>query len=465
MSRSIQFILILLTLCGCMVGPDYVPPDTQAPGQFHEVTASLEAAEPEIKWWTRLNDDELTQLIESAIKQNHDLRIAETSVRAARAFLNEGELERFPIVPINGSVTRERRSADSASVGTGSTETFYDASFDATWELDFFGRVRRRIEALEADYGAAKAAWREVFVIVTAEVARNYIELRGAQHRLDVANRNADNQKQTYELTLALLEGGRGTDLDISRAQAQYETTLATIPPLEAEVIQAIHRLSVLVGKPPHTLREKLLISKSLPTIPSDLNVGNPETLLKRRPDIQTAERLLASATAQIGVETADLFPRITLLGSYGSLSTSSSTFGDSDNETFRLGPSFTWSAFDLGRVRARIRAADATVEGQLALYERTVITALEETENAFSNFIRALSRKERLIVAANASEQAADLAQLRYQNGVDSFINVLDAESRLLSAQDELARSTISSGVAFVALYKALGGGWQDRE
>jgi len=464
MIRIYLLILVSILIVGCTVGPDYVSPTTQSPDEFLELRAVLKSAEPEVLWWRKLEDEQLNSLIDKAIVENHDLRIAEASIRAARAFLGEGKLERFPIVPANGSVTRERRSSDLFGTGSSSTEKFYDASFDATWELDFFGRVRRSIEALQAEYEAADAAWREVFVIITAEVARTYIELRGAQYRLDVAQRNAENQKQTYDLTIALLEGGRGTDLDISRAQAQYETTRASIPPLEDEVIQAVHRLSVLVGDQPQALRKTLLVSKDLPNLPSELSVGNPELLLRRRPDIRTAERLLASATAQIGIETADLFPRITLLGSYGSLSTSSSSFGDSRNETFRIGPSFTWAAFDLGRVRERIRAADATADGQLALYERTVLTALEETENAFSSYTRALERNERLVIAASASEKAAEIAQLRYQNGVDSFINVLDAESRLLSAQDELAQSATASGVAYVVLYKALGGGWQSQ-
>ena len=467
MNTSLQKLFLSSLLCSvltsCAVGPDYEQPKVNVPNAFSELNNSLNASKPEVEWWQTLDDEILNDLIQHAIQENHDLRTAEASIKAARAFLREEQLEKYPIVPAEGSTTREKTSADTFGSNSSRIETFYDAGFDATWELDFFGRIRRSIEAAEAEYQAAEATWRDVYVIVTAEVARTYMELRGGQYRLDVAQRNAENQQETYTLTQALLEGGRGTDLDIARALAQYETTLASIPPLEAEIIRSIHRLSVLVGEQPAHLRQSLSTAKSLPILPNEINVGDPESLLRRRPDIKSAERLLAAATATIGVATADLFPRITLLGSYGSRSSSSSDFARSNTERFRVGPSFSWAAFDLGRVRARIRAADATVEGQLAVYESTVLTALEETENAFSDYFRSNKRKERLTVAAEASERAAELAQLRYQNGVDSFINVLDAESRLLTAQDELARSSTESGVAYVALYKALGGGWEN--
>ena len=462
--RIISFSILCLALVNCAVGPDYKQPEIDAQNSFFELHSSLKESKPEVEWWQTLEDEILNDLIQRAIKENHDLRTAEASIRATRAFLREEQLEQYPIVPAEGSVIREKTSADTTGLDSSRTETFYDAGFDATWELDFFGRIRRSIEAASAEHQAAEATWRDVFVIVTAEVARTYMELRGAQYRFDVAQRNAENQHETFKLTQALLRGGRGTDLDIARAQAQYESTLASIPPLEAEIIRSIHRLSVLIGEQPTTLRQELFVTKTLPLLPSEINVGEPESLLRRRPDIKSAERLLAAATASIGIATADLFPRVTLLGSYGSRSSSSSDIAESNNERFRLGPSFTWAAFDLGRVRARIRAADATAEGQLAVYEKTVLTALEETENAFSDYIRSNRRKEKLLIAAEASERAAELAQIRYQNGVDSFINVLDAESRLLTAQDELAQSSTDSGVAYVTLYKALGGGWQNQ-
>lgn len=461
-TKLIIIVLKTIILTSCAVGPDYETPNTEVSDEFTETRGSLGSAMPANEWWNSLNDDLLNQLIKQAIEENHDLRIAEQNFNAARALLSEQRLEFFPIVPAQGSITRQQASEDLVGSQSDRLNTFYDASLDANWELDFFGRIRRSVEALGAEYQSAAANWQDTQVIITAEVARSYMELRGAQYRLDVASRNAENQQQTYELTQALLEGGRGTDLDIARAQAQLESTLASIPPLETEVIRAMHRIGVLVGKQPTTLRTELSPVKDLPTLPENIEVGDPERLLRQRPDIRIAERDLAAATARIGIVTADLFPRISIIGSYGSTATSSSRFAESSTETFTLGPAFTWAAFDLGRVRARIRAADANAEAQLALYEKTVLLALEETENSFSNYTRANERQERLTIAAKASARAAELARLRYRNGADSFLTVLDAERRLLEAQDQLALSATQSGVAYVALYKALGVGWK---
>ncbi|MDX1518572.1 MAG: TolC family protein, partial [Gammaproteobacteria bacterium] len=257
--------------------------------------------------------------------------------------------------------------------------------------------------------------------------------------------------------------GGMGTNLDIVRSQAQLETTLASIPLIETEIMRAMHRLAVLVGKNPVELQTRLAKREPLPDLPELVSIGQPSELLRRRPDIQSAERRLAAATARIGVATADLFPRVSLNGSIGFVATSLSGLGESDFRTTSFGPFLSWPAFDLGRVRARIDAADATADGALAGYEKTVLTALEETENALVRFSRARNRQVHLGVAATASAEAVELARLRYTNGVDSFLNVLDAERQLLDIQDQLAISETETGLALVALYKALGGGWEN--
>lgn len=457
-------VLLAVGLSACtVVGPEYHPPATQVPPTFAERDVAFATSEPEAAWWQALADDTLSQLIRRALAENHDLRIAGANVRAARALLGESRFERYPIASTRASSTRERASAARNRGDGDRTQTFYDATLDASWEIDFFGRVRRSIEALTADYDAAQADQRDALVIVAAEVARTYIELRGAQLRLEVARRNAANQEQTYGMTRSLFRGGRGTELDIARAQAQLETTRASIPPLEFEVVRAIHRLDVLVGANPGELRPTLFARSVFPLLPAKLAIGKPMDLLRRRPDIESAERRLAGVTARIGVATADLFPRVSLNGSAGFVSTSLSNWTDSDSGTYSIGPFLSWAAFDLGRVRARIRAIDAGAEAQLAVYEQTVLRALEETENALANYVRTRSRSAHLNVAANASENAAQLARVRYQNGIESFLNVLDAEGRLLEIQDQLARSQIDAGLALVTLYKALGGGWQE--
>jgi multidrug efflux system outer membrane protein len=307
-----------------------------------------------------------------------------------------GRFEYFPIVTAQGSAIRTRNSAfafGSEVPVESRIATFYDAGLDATWELDFFGRVRRANEALSAEYEAQVFQQRFVAVTVAAEVARTYVELRGAQLRLQVARLNADNQRQTYDLTVALLEGGRGTELDLARAQAQLESTLATIPPLETEVARAEHRLAVLTGRPPGGLRGVLSDpdpASMLPEQPELVGVGDPAALLRRRPDIHAAEAQLAAATARIGVNVADLFPRVTLIGSGGYLATDLDELGSDRSERFEVGPVISWAAFDLGRVRALIRASEASADAELASYEQVVLQALEETENALVRYGRA---------------------------------------------------------------------------
>ncbi len=458
-----------LLLSACMVGPEYRSPAVPEPEAFYGADAEVLAlAEPEVLWWTQLQDESLNRLIMRAMRHNHNLRIARANLRAARAVLEGRRFLLYPIVTAGAGIARQKISEatiSTSAAGTGGfdrTQTFYDAGLDAFWELDFFGRVRRSIEALTADYQAFQARQYSVFISVAAEVARTYVETRGAQYQLAVARRNADNQRKTFELTRTLAAGGRSTALDIARARAQLATTLAIIPPLEAQVAINIHRLSVLVGRPPGALRAKLKVPKALPTIPIIVRIGNPASLLRRRPDVFAAERRLASATARIGVAVADLFPRVSLIGSFGYFSTSISDLLEESTQEYSFGPRLSWAAFDLGRVRARIRAVEASAAGQLAVYERTVLRALEETENAIVRYTREIVRRERLRIASDASEEAARLSRLRYEEGVDSFINVLDAERRLLEAQTQLAVSETEAARALIALYKALGGGWQ---
>ena len=451
-----------LAVSGCAVGPDFVPPEPAAPVDFAVQADALKIAEPEVEWWATFEDPLLDHLIGDAVTANHDLRIAASNVLVARSLLGESGFDRWPTVTASGGVIRQQQSEAVSAAGFADPVTVWDGGFDASWELDFFGRVRRSIEALAGDYNAAVADRRDAFVIVTAEVARNYIELRGAQYRLQVAHENARNQQQTFQLTEALLEGGRGTNLDIARAQSQFESTLASIPPLEAAVRRAIHRLGVLTGVPPGSLYRDLETTRPLPPLPETVSIGDPAALLRRRPDIAAAEFQLAAATARIGMATADLFPRVTVIGAAGYTAIDESDFGRSSTERFSIGPFLSWAAFDLGRVRARISAAEAATDGSLAIYERTVLLALEETDNALINFTRSRQRLEHLRVSAGAGGTAAELARLRYRNGVDSFLTVLDAERRVLELQDLLASGEMEAAQNLVAVYKALGGAWQ---
>ena len=464
-SATITGVLLLgfVTLTGCMVGPNHREPVTNMPAKFSNLDhAGFSNGEVESRWWRSFNDEKLNRLVDLAVAGNHDLRIATARLREARALWSEAEFDRFPTVTSQGSYSRERSSEVRAPGVRDRDLDLYNVGFDATWELDFFGRVRRSLEATSADVEAVEASRRDVIVTLLSEIARNYLELRGAQNQFDVARRNADNQRETLNLTFVLLEGGRGTELDTSRAQAQLTSTLATIPPLESRIKSAIYRLGVLTGRPPTAVEQELSEVSPRPDLPQLVALGEPEELLRRRPDIRIAERGLAAATARIGVAVADLFPRVTFAGSIALEAESFSGMGSSGSDTFSFGPRISWAAFDLGRVRARIRQSDARAEAALAQYEQRVLIALEETETALVNFGRQQFRRDYLRESAQASEKATSLARLRYQYGVSDFLTVLDAERTLLQAQDQLAQSETSAATALVAVYKALGGGWQ---
>ena len=343
----------------------------------------------------------------------------------------------------------------------------YGVSVVASWELDVFGRVRRNVESQRADAAATAADLAAAQVAIVGEVARSYLELRGLQERLRIARSNADNQRETLRIVEARLDAGRGTEFDTSRARGQLETTLSRIPPLAAAVDVTMHRLAVLTGQAPGALVARL---DSGATPPARLPVGvvdagTPGELLRRRPDVSAAERRLHAATARIGVATADLFPRFTLGGLIGTQAFDTSALFGRDSETRLVVLGVDWSFLDVGRVRARIAATDAAAAGTLAQYERTVLRALEETENALVRLGHARLEDAHLERAALDGARAAELARIRYDAGASDLLDVLDAERTRLQAEDASADARTRSATAFVDLYKSLAGGWPQRE
>lgn len=466
--RGWSFNLTLLCaalLSACAVGPDYKAPATDVGPAFSNATnPEFSAKDVEVAWWKLFDDKDLTELVDQAVLHNRDLQAARANLREARALYLESGLNLAPIVTSHANYTDQKRSAAALNNRAFAPRELklWNVGFDAFWEVDFFGRVRRNVEASSDEVDAQEASLRDLGVSLIAEVARNYFELRGLQNQLATAVKNAENQTQTLEITQVRLEGGRGTELDTSRASAQLDSTRATIPPLESAIRQAMHRLSVLTGQLPGALTEKLSQPAPLPKLPKTIHIGQPAELLRRRPDIRIAERALAAATARIGVATADLFPRVTFVGTIALEASTLSGIGAAASDTYSAGPRISWAALDLGRVYARIKAADARAEANLAQYEQTVLNALEETENALVNYNRERSRRELLASAAKASIRAHELAHLRFAEGVSDFLTVLDAELRLLQDQDQLARSETATATALAALYKALGGGWE---
>lgn len=458
---NIAFGLVMTLLAGCAtVGPDYVAPETAAVAQFANAAGpEFSAGQIEIQWWKRLNDPALDKLIQRAFSANHDLRIAVARLKEARAIYRDTELDYFPSGAVAATAQHGRNSAAQALGGDRDVE-LYSLGFDAAWELDLFGRVRRAVEAAEADAQAAAANVRDARVSVIAEVARNYFEYRGAELQLAVARRNLDNQKQTYKLTELRLDAGRGTRLDVARAATQFNVTASAIPQLEVAVKRAQHRLAVLLGESPATF--KLTAPAGLPALTAAFPVGKPEELLRRRPDIRSAERQLAASTARIGVATAELFPRVTLSGFLGFVATSGSDLGQAASEAWSLSPTLSWAAFDLGSVRARLRAAEARAEASLAIYERTVLRALEETENALVGFGRQQTRLAALRAAAQSATRATEFARLRYDEGATDFLSLLDAERTQLEAESGVAEAEAQAYTALITVYKTLGGGWE---
>jgi len=453
------------TLSACAVGPDYHEPKMATPDSFvYGPGQQFSSNDVEIDFWKSFNDPELDTLIDQSLASNHDIRIAIAHLREARALRGEAQLDFAPTVTASGGHTEARTSVRQTAPipGIPRDQDYYDAGFDAFWELDFFGRVRRGVEASSAEVQSAEANVYATQVSITAEVARNYFELRGAQQRLEVARRNSDNQSETLRITQARLEAGRGTQLDVSRAQAQLSATLATIPDLEADVTHSILRLGVLAGKQPDALMSALSHPKQLPTLPDTQSIGTPELLLRRRPDIRVAERDLAAATARIGVAVGDLFPRISFVGHWGFDAVNSGDLGNASSETFSFGPSIQWAAFDLGRVKERIHQREAAADGAVARYEKIVLQALEETDASMTSYVKALAKQEHLQSSAKASLEAATLARARYDNGVADFLTVLDAERSALAAEDQLAQSETQTATALLATYKALGGGFR---
>ncbi len=432
-----------------------------APAAF-TLPQGVSAEKPVADWWAQLQDAQLNQLIADSLQHNHSIRIAQASLEESRAYLRNSKLDRYPTVEANASGTRQRQSVDiSGDINAPITETF-QAGFDASWELDIFGRVRNGVKLSKAQVAARKADLQAAQVSVAAEVASAYISLRGNQYLLDVAERNAKNQQESLQLTQRFEEVGRGDQLDVARAEAQLELTRATIPALQAQVNTSLNRIGVLTGTPTEQLKTSLAEVKSLPGIPASFAVGNPADLLKRRPDIRRAEQALAGSVAEYNIRVADLYPGISFTGGLGYLSTDWDRLGNQETETFSFTPRIHWAAFNLGRVDAQIDAADARTHQRIAEFEQRVLVALEETDNALQNFAREEERRTGLQRALAASNQAAFFARKKFEVGSSDFLTVLDAERSQLNVSAQLAQSDMQVLLNLVAVYKTLGGGWE---
>ncbi len=465
LARRVLPPLAFLVLAACAVGPRYVPPVTPPAVWQNAGVDGFVEQDPEVAWWKQFGDAELEQLEARALAGNLDLRIAADRVRQARAVFAESTFDLAPHVPATAGYARSREQQPGFGPGRIDTRS-YSAGFDAAWEIDLFGHVRQSIAAARADAGVAEANLRGARVALAAEVARNYFELRGTQRRIEVARENLENQRQTLRLTEVRFQEGRVGELDVARSRARLSATEATLPPLEAAAMAYRYRLAVLAGERPGALDAELGPA-ALETYARSLPIGSPDMLLLRRPDVWAAERRIAAATARVGVATADLYPRISISGFVGFLSGDIGKLfrssGSDDARAWSVAPTVSWAAFDLGSVRARLRAQRADADATVADYERVVLAALEETENAFASYAADQSRLKNLAAQVTASRRASEIAGLQYREGVADYLTLLDAQRTQLSAEDDVAQAQAATNVAVALIYKALGGATND--
>lgn len=459
--RAATVLLAALALAGCAVGPDYQRPQ-DAPVVLASPEAALFSADAlQREWWKQLQDPQLDQLVALALSRNHDIRIAQSRLAESRAVLDEKELDRLPAVTLDGRYERSLSQANAGPTGQRNLAQSYRAGFDATWELDLWGRLRHAAQGAAARSEAQQADLAQTRIVVAAEVARNYFELRGAEQRLAVARANLASQRDSLRVTEAMVQAGRGDEGDLASARAELETVQASVPVQVTARRLAQYRLAVLAGMRPVELAA-LDASQPLAPLTARLPIGDVGALLSRRPDVAAAERNMAAANADVGVATAELYPRIDLGGFLGFVALRGADIGAASSRAFSVASGVNWPALHLPTALARKRAAVARADGVVARYEQTVLQAVQELESALTEFGQTQQRLGNLLEAAAQSRRAADLAQLRYLAGSAPYLTVLDAQRTLLRAQDAVAVAETDSYTRLVALYKALGGGWE---
>ena len=486
-------------LTGCMVGPDYKRPDTAMPTTFSatqpastQPDAAAIAPVDLTRWWETFNDAKLNGLINDAVASNFDVQIAQARVRQARAQLDATIGAIFPTVDASAAYSRSKASETSfagiptgtsnsggtgvggstggssssslSSFSTDSTDLF-QGGFDAGWEIDIFGGKRRAIEGAQRTYEATVDGRRGALVTLLSEVARNYILLRGYQFQLATVDKNVASQADSLQLQQQKLAAGISTDLTVAQAQALLASTRAQRPPLQTSIKQTIHRLGILIGREPTALDAQLISQEPLPVGPPSIPPGLPSELLRRRPDVRQAERSLAAATSSIGVATSELFPKFSLNGSIGLSSAKFTNWGDSNSLFWSVGPGVRWRIFDAGALLANVRFEQAAADEAMLTYRQTVFQAISDVEDALVAYNHEQARTKALQESVDANRRAVDLARQLNDAGVVDFLNVLTAQQSLYEAENALAQSQQNVSTNLVAVYKALGGGWEATE
>jgi NodT family efflux transporter outer membrane factor (OMF) lipoprotein len=494
--RFASSLLVLTGLSACTVGPDFTPPQAATPAAWvakepkdGKVDSKVTVESPDtIAWWDSFNDPELTSLIKRAHDSNPDLQQAALHIDEARAQLRSVDARNFPTVNEGSSYARTRLSpngaldvfggggggqtaAQAASGGLPSNAVpksfsnippfdLFQTGFDASWEIDLFGHIRRQVESAEAQEQGIEEERHDVMISVYAEIARSYISLRGVQRLIAITNDNLRAQQDAYNLTHAQAQGGETSNLDVESASAEVATTAAQLPALEDQETRLINGLSLLLQLEPGALEQELGTAKPLPANPKFVSIGLPSDLAKRRPDIRRAVAQLHAATANIGVATAELYPKLTLSGSIGLQAIRFGKLSDWSSKFYNFGPSLSIPVFN-GVTYANIAVQEVRQKEAALSYKMTVLSALHDVENSVSSYGAEQVRLHALERAAEANQHSLSLARQRYQAGLSSFLDVLDAERRLYASQTEVARSSVTIGTNLIAVYKALGGGW----
>ena len=466
--KIIPLAIMLFSLTGCSsipsVGPDYQPPELNLPKNWS--TPPLKKQTPNetanlTHWWQQFGDDQLNRLIEDALKANPDLHLAQARLRQARATRDQAISGFFPTIGVSTDASRSK-SSEAISSSSSRTRTIYDAGFDASWELDIFGRTRRAMEAATADQAASEANLNHARVTLVAEVAQNYVELRAYQQRLAIARKNLESQSETLQITEWRNQAGLVGSSDVEQARTNREQTRATIPDLEVSLAASENRLAVLLGKHPGALHDQLKEVKALPELPATIATRIPADAIRQRPDLISAERTLAAETARVGQKLAQRFPSLNLTGSFGWQAYSFGALGAADTLTRAVAGTLAATLFDGGNLRSTVEIQSAVQEQALVTYQKNVLTALEEIENALQSYARGRELVEARQAAAEAARNAATLTRDQYTSGLTDFQNVLETERTLLSAEDSLATAQAGMRTNLITLYKALGGGWE---
>jgi outer membrane protein, multidrug efflux system len=464
-NRNTISVTVMLLLCGCApVGPDYRQPTLEQPAHWDN-GKNIEQQAPDLKqtaWWRAFDDPLLNSLIDQAVDANLGLEQAKARIAQARAAVVLAGAPGLPQVNTAGTVTRSRRSGNVATVGSGQTSTLYQAGFDAGWELDVFGGTRRSVESAEARLDADIEELHGATLTLLGDVARNYIELRARQAQLQITRDTLTAQRDTVALTQERYQLGLTSYLDVTQAESQRAAITSNIPPFEAAIKTSMHRLAILLARPPAALTAELTPVRPLPVINGLLTPGLPAELLARRPDLRAAERQLAAASADIGVATAELYPIFDLTLGLGLQSSSSSTFIERASRYWSIVPGVALPLYDDGKRRATIQAKQAIYDESLARYRAAYNTALEDVENGLVAYYAERDRNHALTESVRINKEAVSLALDRYRRGLTTFLDVLTANRALYTARSSLSESNSLQLTNLIALHKALGGGWE---